>query len=638
MGETFPNFMRNITAVIVTLLAVLLAIVLAEFFELIPPNISWWETWLLRGLVLILSVGILLSAERIRSITLQQHELLEKQVAERTEELRIANQTLQEEIAHRKMAEEALANRAAEKLSVAEARFQAMFNDAAIGIGIMGLDRRIIDANPAICRTFGRTREEFIGISPIEATYPDDLNDSTMLFDALVNGQRDSYEVDRRYIRKNGEVFWAHVTMSVVRGRDGKPRFLVGMVDDIEEQKRAEEERRKSEARFRAVFESASVGVALMRLDHHAITINTSAQRITGYSEEELKRMDSSQLALEEDRYVDQLLFQELLGGKRQQYVIEKRYVRKDGTIFWGRVNFSAVRDADDKLQYLIGLIEDITEEKQAAQKLSSQEGEYRRILEQRVEERTSELQQINERLQDEIAQRQKAEKALAENAALEAVTSERARLARDLHDAVTQTLFSASLIAEVLPDLWEMDVEEAKQSTEELRQLTRGALAEMRTLLLELRPAALTQSRFKDLLKQLSEAVIGRARLPVNLSIEGDCKLPPEVKVALYRIAQESLNNIVKYSRATQVNINLIISCTGLHMEIIDNGTGFDLSKIKPTSLGMRIMRERAQTIDADFEVVSQPGKGTTVSVTWNSAERLGGEVVEGQSAKEST
>ncbi len=97
----------------------------------------------------------------------------------------------------------------------------------------------------------------------------------------------------------------------------------------------------------------------------------------------------------------------------------------------------------------------------------------------------------------NEIEQRQKAEEALAAKAVEEAITAERTRLARDLHDAVTQTLFSASLIAEVLPEIWDMDENEARKSTEELRQLTRGALAEMRTLLLELRPAALTQARF---------------------------------------------------------------------------------------------------------------------------------------------
>jgi signal transduction histidine kinase len=166
------------------------------------------------------------------------------------------------------------------------------------------------------------------------------------------------------------------------------------------------------------------------------------------------------------------------------------------------------------------------------------------------------------------------------------------------------------------------VDEAEAKNSTEELRQLTRGALAEMRTLLFELRPATLTQARFPDLLKQLSEAVIGRARLPVTLNVSGEYELPPDVKVAFYRIAQESLNNIVKYSRATQVEIRVQLDCCNVHLNIKDNGIGFDTSAVKTTSLGMRIMRERAENIHARLTISSTPGQGTEVSVVWNEDE----------------
>ena len=242
--------------------------------------------------------------------------------------------------------------------------------------------------------------------------------------------------------------------------------------------------------------------------------------------------------------------------------------------------------------------------------------------LEQRVDERTYELSETNMRLVNEVEQGQKSEDALAAKAVEEAITAERTRLARDLHDAVTQTLFSASLIAEVLPEMWDMDEAEARKSTDELRQLTRGALAEMRTLLLELRPAALTQARFPDLIKQLSEAVIGRARLPVHIDKTGEYEMTPEVKVVFYRIAQESLNNIVKYARATQVEIQLRLECCNVHMEIKDNGIGFDSSLIKPTSLGMHIMRERAEAIHAHLKISSSPGQGTLVSVDWNEDE----------------
>lgn len=140
-----------------------------------------------------------------------------------------------------------------------------------------------------------------------------------------------------------------------------------------------------------------------------------------------------------------------------------------------------------------------------------------------------------------------------------------------------------------------------------------------MRTLLLELRPATLTQTRLKDLIRQLCEAFIGRSRLPIELHIEGDYELPPEVQVAFYRIAQESLNNVFKYARAARVDVNLFISPSSVHFETGDNGIGFDMSASKPTSLGMRIMRERAEAIGADFHISSTLGSGTCVEVTWN-------------------
>jgi signal transduction histidine kinase len=213
----------------------------------------------------------------------------------------------------------------------------------------------------------------------------------------------------------------------------------------------------------------------------------------------------------------------------------------------------------------------------------------------------------------------QKAADAQTARAVEDAITAERNRLARELHDAVTQTLFAASLIAEVLPDLWDMDQAEAHRSTDELRQLTRGALAEMRTLLFELRPAALNQARLSDLLRQLSEAVMGRQRLPICLDVVGDCEIPADIKVEMYRIVQESLNNIVKYARASQVEIRVRIETDQVHMEIRDNGIGFDPACVKPTSLGLRIMREHAETIHAQLQVVSQPGSGTTISLEWH-------------------
>ncbi len=195
----------------------------------------------------------------------------------------------------------------------------------------------------------------------------------------------------------------------------------------------------------------------------------------------------------------------------------------------------------------------------------------------------------------------------------------ERARLARDLHDAVSQTLFSASIIAEVLPKIWDRNQEEGRRRLEEIRQLTRGALAEMRTLLFELRPASLAESDLGPLLHQLAESVTGRARIPVEVTVEGVCGVPPDVKIAIYRIAQEALNNIGKHSGASVAKVNLTCDQYGVELSITDNGKGFDPVEKSTSSLGLGIMNERARGIGALIDIKSQIGKGSEVNVQWS-------------------
>ena len=176
----------------------------------------------------------------------------------------------------------------------------------------------------------------------------------------------------------------------------------------------------------------------------------------------------------------------------------------------------------------------------------------------------------------------------LYEQAEQTAITSERNRLARELHDAVTQTLFSASLIADVIPQIWKRNPEEGLQNLEELRQLTRGALAEMRTMLLEMRPESLERADIKSLLTQLADAFIGRVRVPLDLQIHGDCELTHEVKIVFYRVAQEALNNIAKHSGARQVELRLDCQPGHLHLCIQDDGLGFDAGSIPPGHMGI--------------------------------------------------
>ncbi len=598
-----------------------------------PSESPWLLPLTVAGILLILLALVawhwVQASKRVR--------LLEALVSQQEDQFNETRQKFEQTLEQREQAETTLSQKAEENLQKSEARFRAVYDYAEMGIVIThldgqpvqkGVDERLFTSlvesqrfNPALQRMFGYTEEQLRKVSIVDCTYPADRSLDVDLGRELFEGRRDSYKVEKRYVRKDGSIFWGRLNYSLARNPDGTPYMAIGIIEDIDDERRARDRLRESEARFRAIYDNSDVGVAMMGLERRLIAVNAAAARLTGYSQEEMLNMNPVDIIYIDDKTLDTELFHEVTIGKRNTYTIEKRYVHKEGRIFWARVSYSLVRDDTDQPLFLVGLIEDIDAQKRADEKLAAQEAQYRHTLEQRVEERTTALSDANLRLLEEIEQRQRAEQALAQKAADEAILAERNRLARDLHDAVTQTLFSASLLAEVLPQLWEVNRKEARKRLAELRELTRGALAEMRTLLLELRPAALTDTALPDLLRQLSEAIIGRARIPIQLTIDGENRLAPEVQVALYRIAQEALNNVVKYARATQVIISLKMDSTSGRLMIVDNGTGFMPEAVPPNHLGVRIMRERAEGIGAKLTIYSEPGEGTQIAVSWQAA-----------------
>ena len=198
------------------------------------------------------------------------------------------------------------------------------------------------------------------------------------------------------------------------------------------------------------------------------------------------------------------------------------------------------------------------------------------------------------------------------------AVLEERQKLARNLHDAINQSLFSAGLIAEVLPRLWERDQAEARHSLEDLRKLTRGAMAEMRALLAELRPSTLIDAELGDLLGLLANAFTGRTNVPAKVTVVGQGTLPADVQVALYRVCQEALNNIARHAAASAVVIHLNQNENVTEVIIRDNGQGFDPEQTASGHYGLSMMRERAEGVGAQLSITSQPGHGTELTIRW--------------------
>jgi PAS domain S-box-containing protein len=203
-----------------------------------------------------------------------------------------------------------------------------------------------------------------------------------------------------------------------------------------------------------------------------------------------------------------------------------------------------------------------------------------------------------------------------AEKTAYE-LLEERQRLAQDLHDAVNQTLFSASLIAEVLPRMWDKDQAEARRSLEDLRRLTKSAMAEMHALLAELKPSTLDGLDLGDLLRQLAEMLSGRTNTSVAININGKFILPSKVQLVFYRVCQEALANVAIHN-ASQVEINLQQIGDVIELRIRDNGRIFDSEQSYLGHPGLNMVAERAEALGAKLRVSSRPGSGTEVILDW--------------------
>jgi signal transduction histidine kinase len=154
---------------------------------------------------------------------------------------------------------------------------------------------------------------------------------------------------------------------------------------------------------------------------------------------------------------------------------------------------------------------------------------------------------------------------------------------------------------------------------------LIHGAQAEMRVLLSELRPTTLIDTELGELLLLLSNAFSGRTNIPVELTVSGEGIHSADIQEALYRICQESLNNIARHTKATQVEIELRHTPLGLKLLIRDNGCGFDLSSsLSPGHYGLNMMRERAEAVGAIINITSQLNIGTEIVIEWGEQEGL--------------
>ena len=500
-----------------------------------------------------------------------------------------------------------------------EEEYRNIFEAASDGLVIYDIEMDlVVEANPAACEMHGYTRQEFIGLNPTVFMLPEShVSFIEYVRTAEPGGVIESLVV---HIRRDGSPFHVEVRRSVVNFRN-RP-CLLSVIRDVSPRIQTEKILGgQIEARMR---EQAT----LLAISHTlASTLELQPGLILDQLREIIEYTHGGLFVLEDSTLVT-------LAMRGTQQLEQSTPIRIDlntpenlTALFNGHrpIRIADVWSDNPQAKFLRSLLDDgaavLLEEMQSWMWVPL-------AVKSRIigsvgvaHEKRNYFTSHHADLALSVANQAAITMINAElygNAQALAVLEERQRLARNLHDAVNQSLFSAGLIAEVLPRLWDRDQEEARRSLEDLRRLTRGAMAEMRALLAELRPSTLTDSDLGDLLRLLGNALEGRTNLPVAVTVSGEFVLPAEVQVAFYRVCQETLNNVAKHAKASQVEMNLKQEGDVTELRVRDDGQGFDPEQTFSGHYGLSMMRERAEAAGAQLSVTSQLGHGTELTIRW--------------------
>jgi PAS domain S-box-containing protein len=500
-----------------------------------------------------------------------------------------------------------------------ERRYQSIFEAASDGLIIIDLDTGlVVDANPAASTMYGYPRDEFIGLHPTSFIHPDSFHQYTEYVQAVQSqGINVALQV---HIRRDGSQIYVELSGAVYTDQDCS--YLLNVVRDVSQRVQEEQHlQQRVEARTREQSTLLEISQTLASaLELQPGLILDQLRVIIDYTHGGLFKLDDSALdalAVRGPQALEQAMpFQirlqspealtQLFNGQRASRIADvqssdppARFLRAlldeqasillEGVQSWMWVPLT-IKDR------MIGAIGVAHTERNF---FTAHHADLALTVANQ-----SAITMVNAELY--------------EHAHTLAALQERQRLARNLHDAVNQSLFSAGLIAEVLPRLWERNPDEGRQSLEDLRRLTRGAQADMRLLLAELRPSTLTDAELGDLLRLLGNALEGRTNIPISVTAVGEGNLPADVKVALYRLCQEGLNNIAKHAGASRVDILLQYETHGVELRIRDDSRGFDPEQDPPGHYGLSMMRERATAVGATLSITSQPGNGTDIVIRW--------------------
>jgi PAS domain S-box-containing protein len=522
------------------------------------------------------------------------------------------------EIAHnRRDAEKAIQYRSAQ--------FETLLNQAPIGVYLVDADFRILEMNPTARAVFGDigdlTGRDFDEVIHLlwNRNYADEI---VMIFrhtletgEPYATPERSEYRIDRQM---NEYYEWRLDRILLPDGRFGVVCYFRDIADEV----RARLTIAESEERYRGIF-NQSVG-AIVEADPTGrfITVNDHMCEMTGYSREELLNLKMQDLTHPEDLLRSRELLDKLARGG-EPYEIEKRYIRKDGSVIWVHKSASAIRDPGDKtVRSLIAVLIDITKSKQteiALQQLNLQ-------LENLVQDRTTELRDANQSLREEITGRIKVEQELnlsrdrlrqLSRRLVEVQEEERRIIAQELHDRAGQTLSALSINLTILKDqLLEDTRRKVGTRLSDSIELTTDVINVIRNVVSDLRPMALDDYGLQATLKSYIADYVTRYGIQVQLD-QPEVNIPqlePGVAMTVVRIVQEALTNVVRHAQASHVRVSIRLVNDVLHLTIDDNGVGIANTQHRSASHGLKIMRERAEAFGGSANVGMAPKKGTRV------------------------
>ena len=325
---------------------------------------------------------------------------------------------------------------------------------------------------------------------------------------------------------------------------------------------------------FHYLFEQASLGIAVEDLEGRLLLANPALCSMLGYREDELCNMSCSEFDDPENSQEEGVLFQQLRDGVIDKYSLEKRYVRKHGGEFWGRLNVSLCRSGDGENPLVFAFVEDITERKRTDTALAS----------------------VSRRL-------------------IEAQEQERSRIARELHDDIGQRLAMLAInLAQIQRN--PSNSPELAGGIDEVQKLTLEIAADIQSLSHELH-----SSRLQYL--GLVAAVTGFCReFGEQQKVEIDVKihdlpvpLPPDISLCFFRVLQEALHNSAKHSGVQYFGVELWETPDEIHLAVRDSGAGFDPDAVKARQgLGLISMEERLKLLNGTLSIESQLQRGTTI------------------------